>query len=44
MSDATADHADEVGQVGDSGPDPHTGFDHLEFYQSIAGGLAERGF
>ncbi|TNF37764.1 MAG: triacylglycerol lipase [Deltaproteobacteria bacterium] len=39
-----ADHLDEVGQVGDVGPDPHTGFDHLRWYRNIAYDLAARGF
>lgn len=39
-----ADHYDEVGQIGNDGPDRHTGFDHIRFYRNIAYGLAERGF
>jgi triacylglycerol lipase len=39
-----ADHLDEVGQVGDEGPDRHTGFDHLRFYRNISFDLAQQGF
>lgn len=39
-----ADHLDEVGQVGDEGPDRHTGFDHLRFYRNVAFDLAADGF
>lgn len=39
-----ADHLDEVGQVKDSGADPHTGFDHLRFYRNLAFDLAAQGF
>lgn len=38
-----ADHLDEVGQPGDEGPDPHTGFDHLLFYRTLAFELAAQG-
>lgn len=39
-----ADHYDEVGQIDNDGPDPHTGFDHIRFYRNIAYGLAARGY
>lgn len=39
-----ADHLDEVGQVGDVGPDRHTGFDHLRFYRNLSFDLAQQGF
>ena len=38
-----ADHLDEVGQLSGE-PDLDTGFDHIDFYRTIAFGLAERGF
>jgi triacylglycerol lipase len=36
-----ADHLDEVGQPGHSGPNKWTGFDHLRFYRNVAYGLAK---
>jgi triacylglycerol lipase len=39
-----ADHMDEVGQYRNEGPNPHTGFDHLRFYRTLAYDLAARGF
>ncbi len=39
-----ADHLDAVGQIGDEGPDRHTGFDYLRFYRNLAFDLAAQGF
>ena len=39
-----ADHADEVGQLNDDGPDPKTGWDHLEFFSFLAQDLVDRGY
>ncbi|MEZ4222662.1 MAG: hypothetical protein R3B13_17100 [Polyangiaceae bacterium] len=39
-----ADHYDVIGQIGDSGPDPRTGFDAAVFYVNLAADLAARGF
>lgn len=39
-----ADHADEVGAFSPKGPDPHTGFDHVVFYQHVAFDLAAKGY
>lgn len=39
-----ADHLDQVGQIGDEGPDENTGFDHIRFYRNLAYRLAARGF
>ncbi len=39
-----ADHYDEIGQVGDSGPQRATGFEAKAFFQTIAYDLAARGF
>ncbi len=39
-----ADHYDEIGQVGDVGPQRATGFDAAAFFRTIAFDLAQRGF
>ncbi|MBL4687948.1 MAG: hypothetical protein JKY37_25380 [Nannocystaceae bacterium] len=39
-----ADHLDAAGQIGDEGPDRHTGFEYLRFYRNLAFDLAARGF
>lgn len=39
-----ADHMDEVGQYRNDGPNPHTGFDHLLWYRTMAFDLASRGY
>lgn len=36
-----ADHLDEVGQPGHSGPNTWTGFDHIRFYRNLAFELAK---
>ena len=38
-----ADHYDLVGQIGDRGPDPNSGFEATTFYRRIAADLARRG-
>ncbi len=44
MGCVPADHYDEIGQVGDTGPVRATGFEAKAFYQTIAFDLAARGF
>lgn len=39
-----ADHYDVIGQFGDEGPDPRTGFDSGRFYSDVVNDLARRGF
>ncbi len=39
-----ADHYDEIGQVGDVGPQRATGFDAAAFFRTIAFDLAQRGY
>lgn len=39
-----ADHYDLIGQIGDRGADPLTGFDAARFFANIAADLAQRGF
>ncbi len=39
-----ADHYDEIGQVGDEGPQRATAFDAVAFFRTIAYDLAARGF
>lgn len=38
-----ADHYDLIGQIGDTGPDPSSGFDAAVFYQNVVVDLARRG-
>ncbi len=38
-----ADHYDVIGQFGDLGPDPDTGFDAVRFYLNLCADLAARG-
>lgn len=38
-----ADHYDVIGRLGDSGPDPRTGFDAAAFYVDVAADLALEG-
>ncbi|MCA9516883.1 MAG: hypothetical protein KC635_18200, partial [Myxococcales bacterium] len=39
-----ADHYDVVGQIGDRGADPNTGFDAARFIANVVADLAQRGF
>jgi len=39
-----ADHYDVIGQLGDQGPDPRTGFWAVGFYSQIAANLAAEGY
>ena len=39
-----ADHYDVIGQLGDDGADPNTGFDAARFYTDVASDLSARGF
>jgi triacylglycerol lipase len=38
-----ADHLEEVGQVERDGPDPVTGWDHVQFYRRVVSDLAAKG-
>jgi hypothetical protein len=38
-----ADHYDLIGQIGDRGIDPSSGFDAAAFYANVAVDLARRG-
>ncbi|MCA8981013.1 MAG: hypothetical protein KDC14_13380, partial [Planctomycetes bacterium] len=38
-----ADHYDVIGQIGDRGPDPISGFDAANFYVNIAADLERKG-
>jgi triacylglycerol lipase len=44
MECVPADHMSEVGQVGQNGPDPRSGFDHLVFWRSVVQHIRERGY
>lgn len=44
MGCVPADHYDEVGQIAHSGPNPESGFDHLEFYRDIVRRIHAAGF
>jgi triacylglycerol lipase len=43
MQCVPADHMSEVGQLGVTGPDPKSGFDHLEFFRLVVSRLRDRG-
>jgi triacylglycerol lipase len=44
MGCVPADHMDEIGQIGESGADPVSGFDHIDFYRTVVREIRNRGF
>ncbi len=44
MQCVPADHMSEVGQINLSGPNPKSGFDHLQFWRTVVARLRERGY
>lgn len=44
MQCVPADHMSEVGQINLSGPDPRSGFDHLQFWRSIVSRVRGYGY